>query len=131
MASGEMSRPEFRTFLVEALRAASRISVEGAIHFVCIDWRHVEDLVAVGRDVYGAMVNLAVWIKSSPGQGSFYRSQHEFIVVFRVGEEPHRNNVQNGRFGRNRSNVWRYAGVNSFGAGRMESLAMHPTVKPL
>ena len=76
------------------------------------------------------MLNLVVWNKSNAGQGSFYRSQHELIGVFRVGEHPHRNNVELGRFGRNRSNVWTYAGVNTFGRGRMEALAVHPTVKP-
>jgi hypothetical protein len=87
--------------------------------------------MAAGRGVYGAMLNLVVWAKTNPGQGSFYRSQHELIGVFRVGSEPHQNNVELGRHGRNRSNVWTYAGVNSFGAGRDEALAMHPTVKPV
>jgi DNA modification methylase len=77
------------------------------------------------------MLNIAVWVKSYGGQGSFYRSQHEFVAVFRIGEEPHRNNVELGRFGRNRSNVWTYAGVNAFGKDRKEALAAHPTVKPV
>jgi len=96
-----------------------------------MDWRHIGDLIDVGRELYGAMVNLVVWNKSNAGQGSFYRSQHELIGVFRVGDCSHRNNVALGRFGRNRSNVWTYPGVNTFGRGRMEALAFHPTVKPV
>jgi DNA modification methylase len=130
-ASGEMSQAEFRTFLSQTLGNASRVSAQGAVHFVCIDWRHISDLIEVGGELYGEMLNLVVWNKTSPGQGSFYRSQHELIGVFRVGEESHRNNVELGRFGRNRSNVWTYAGVNTFGKGRMEALAAHPTVKPV
>lgn len=130
-ASGEMSEVQFRKFLSQTLGNGVRVSAPGAVHFVCIDWRHVSDLIEVGRELYGDMLNLVVWNKTSPGQGSFYRSQHEFIGVFRVGEEPHRNNIELGRFGRNRSNVWTYAGVNTFGKGRMEALASHPTVKPV
>jgi DNA modification methylase len=96
-----------------------------------MDWRHVSDLIEVGRKLYGATLNLVVWNKSNGGQGSFYRSQHELIGVFRAGDEPHRNNIELGRFGRNRSNVWTYTGVNTFGRGRMEALAAHPTVKPV
>jgi DNA modification methylase len=96
-----------------------------------MDWRHIGELIEVGRELYGDMLNIVAWVKSNAGQGSFYRSQHEFIGVFRVGEEPHRNNVELGRFGRNRSNVWTYAGVNTFGKGRKEALAAHPTVKPV
>jgi hypothetical protein len=106
------------------------VSTGGAVHFVCIDWRHVTDLISVGRKIYGDMLNLVVWNKTNAGQGSFYRSQHELIGVFQVGEHSHKNNVELGRFGRNRSNVWTYAGVNTFGRGRMEALAVHPTVKP-
>lgn len=130
-ASGEMSSAQFQKFLMTTLGNAIAISSEGAIHFVCIDWRHVSELIDVGRQLYGAMLNLVVWNKSNAGQGSFYRSQHELICVFRVGDGPHRNNVELGRFGRNRSNVWTYPGVNTFGRGRMEALAAHPTVKPV
>jgi DNA modification methylase len=94
-------------------------------------WRHISDLIDRGRKLYGAMLNLVVWNKSNAGQGSFYRSQYELVGVFRVGGHPHRNNVELGRFGRNRSNVWTYAGVNTFGRGRTEALAAHPTVKPV
>jgi DNA modification methylase len=114
-----------------SLRAAIAVSNEGALHYVCMDWRNVECLLAAGRDVYGATVNILVWVKTNAGQGSFYRSQHEFIVVFRVGKASHTNNIQLGRHGNNRSNVWRYAGVNTFRKGRLADLAAHPTVKPV
>ena len=130
-ASGEMSQAQFRNFLSQTLGNGVRVSVEGAVHFVCMDWRHIGALIEVGRELYGDMLNIVAWVKSNAGQGSFYRSQHEFIGVFRVGEESHRNNVELGRFGRNRSNVWTYAGVNTFGKGRKEALAAHPTVKPV
>jgi DNA modification methylase len=129
--SGEMSQAQFRKFLATTLSNGVRVSSEGSVHFVFMDWRHVSDLIEVGRKLYGAMLNLVVWNKSNAGQGSFYRSQHELIGVFRAGDEPHRNNIELGRFGRNRSNVWTYAGVNTFGQGRMEALAAHPTVKPI
>jgi DNA modification methylase len=130
-ASGEMSEPQYIAFLEEALRNAARVSIDGAIHYVFTDWRHISELVAAGRTVYGAMLNLCVWAKTSPGQGSFYRSQFELIGVFQVGQTGHQNNVRLGRFGRNRSNLWTYAGVNGFVAGRQDMLAMHPTVKPI
>jgi hypothetical protein len=130
-ASGEMSEAEFCAFLKLCLGAAAAASRDGAVTYVCIDWRHVETLISVGRDVYGSMLNLVVWNKTNAGQGSFYRSQHELIAVFRVRDAAHQNNSELGRHGRNRSNVWTYSGVNSFGAGRDDALAMHPTVKPV
>ena len=130
-ASGEMSPKQFRAFLTETLGNGVRVSTEGAVHFVCMDWRHIADLIEVGHDLYDAMLNLVVWNKTNAGQGSFYRSQHELIAVFRVGGRAHRNNVELGRFGRNRSNVWTYAGVNTFGRDRAKALASHPTVKPV
>lgn len=110
---------------------AMRSLSSGALAYVFMDWRHIHDLIDVGRIAFGDMINLCVWAKGNAGQGSMYRSQHELVAVFVVGGEPHRNNVQLGRFGRNRTNLWHYAGVNSFGAGREEALAMHPTVKPV
>lgn len=130
-ASGEMSAGQYRKFLAATLGHGIRVSHAGAVHFVCIDWRHVADLVEVGRDLYETMLNLVVWNKTNPGQGSLYRSQHELIGVFAVAGGAHRNNVELGRFGRNRSNVWTYPGVNTFGRDRMETLAAHPTVKPV
>lgn len=131
MAVGEMSPEFFIVFLQESLGAAAKVSVEGSVHFVCMDWRHVEELMAAGRGTYGATLNLIVWVKTNAGQGSFYRSQHELIGVFRVGATPHLNTVELGRHGRNRSNVWEYAGANTFRAGRMDDLRAHPTVKPV
>ena len=107
-----------------------RVSAPSALHYVCMDWRHIGDLVSVGDELYDSMLNLVVWNKTNAGQGSFYRSQHELIGVFAVGGGTHRNNIELGRFGRNRSNVWTYPGVTSFGQGRMEALQSHPTVKP-
>ena len=130
-ASGEMDPARFRKFLGQTLGNGVEVSTEGAVHFVCMDWRHIGELVEVGRDLYNAMLNLVVWNKSNAGQGSFYRSQHELIGVFRVGGHPHQNNVELGRFGRNRSNVWTYAGMNTFGRDRVKALASHPTVKPV
>ena len=131
MASGEMSRRDFTVFLRETLGNAASLSREGAVHFVCMDWRHIGELIEVGQAVYGGMLNLVVWVKTNAGQGSFYRSQHELIGVFRVGEAQHLNNIELGRHGRSRSNVWHYAGVNTFRAGRMDELSAHPTVKPV
>jgi DNA modification methylase len=130
MASGELSRAEFVAFLQVTLTAAAAVSRD-AVHFVCMEWRHIGELLEAGGSVYDEILNLVTWVKSNAGQGSFYRSQHELIGVFRVGEEPHLNNVQLGRHGRSRSNVWHYAGVNTFRAGRLADLECHPTVKPV
>ena len=131
MASGEMSSNEFVDFLAASLQAAASVSHDGGIHYVCMDWRHVSELLAAAKSAYNETLNLAVWVKSNAGQGSFYRSQHELVGVFRVGQGPHQNNIELGRFGRNRSNVWHYAGVNTFRKGRDADLAAHPTVKPV
>jgi DNA modification methylase len=131
MASGEMSAARFVAFLEETLAAAAAVSRDGALHYVCMDWRHIGELLEAGRQVYGETINLVVWVKSNAGQGSLYRSQHELVGVFRVGKGQHLNNVELGRHGRSRSNVWHYAGVNTFRAGRLEDLSAHPTVKPV
>lgn len=131
MASGEMTTAEFTSFLEETLINAVSQSPAGAVHFVFIDWRNIDTLLAICRRLYGAVLNVAVWVKSNGGQGSFYRSQHEFVVIVRVGNAPHRNNIDLGRHGRNRTNVWHFAGVNSFRKGRLDELTVHPTVKPV
>lgn len=131
MASGEMSKAQFTSFLTETLGHAARHAAEGAIHFVCMDWRHLDEVLEAGRKVYSELKNLVVWAKTNAGQGSFYRSQHELIFAFKSGAEPHINNFELGQHGRNRSNVWTYAGVNSFRAGRLDELSVHPTVKPI
>lgn len=130
MASGEMTDAAFRTFLADSLSACAKVSRDGAVHFVCMDWRHMDDVAAVGRTVYGDLLNLCVWNKSNAGMGSLYRSKHELVFVYRVGQAPHFNAVELGRHGRNRTNVWDYASVNSFAGSRRDDLALHPTVKP-
>jgi len=133
MASGEMDRTEFTAFLGQAIRNLAAFSVDGSLHYVCMDWRHIEELLAAGRDVYGELKNLVVWVKDNAGMGALYRSQHELVFVFKRGRQGHRNNVQLGQFGRNRSNIWRYPGAGSFARRGEEGnlLALHPTVKPV
>jgi DNA modification methylase len=131
MGSGEMTLAEFEAFLQESLGQLARVSVEGALAFVCMDWRHLEELLSAGRAIFSELVNLCVWDKGAGGMGSLYRSQHELVLLFKKGHAGHINNVQLGQHGRNRTNVWRYPGANSFGAGRNEALALHPTVKPV
>ena len=131
MASGEMSSPRFTAFLETAFRNLADHSLDGAIHFVCMDWRHMTEVLDAGRDVYAEMKNLIVWAKDNGGMGSFYRSRHELIFAFKVGIAPHVNAFELGQYGRYRTNVWEYRGVNTMRAGRMEELALHPTVKPV
>ena len=129
MASGEMSAEAFTGFLATAFRHLAAASRDGAIHFHCMDWRHMTEMLAAGQGVYSELKNLCVWAKTNGGMGSLYRSQHELVFVYKVGAGPHVNNVELGRHGRNRTNLWSYAGVNSFG-GQQADLALHPTVKP-
>lgn len=133
MASGEMSEAEFTIFLSRACSSLARHSVDGSLHYICMDWRHMAELLAAGADAYSELVNVCVWTKSNAGMGSFYRSQHELIFVYKFGRRPQRNNIQLGRYGRNRSNVWAYAGANAIGRSGDEGnlLAIHPTVKPV
>jgi len=133
MACGELSEAEFVSFLSSTLRLLAHYSSNYSVHYLCIDWRHVADLITVGKQTYEEFLNLCVWVKDNGGMGSFYRSQHEFVLVFRKGDGPHRNNIQLGRFGRNRTNVWQYPGVHSFSKQGEEGnlLALHPTVKPV
>lgn len=131
MASGEKSPAEFQFFLKTALGHAANYSKDGAIHFVCMDWRHASDLLAVGGAVFSELKNLCVWNKGSGGMGSFYRSQHELVFVFKVGKAPHINNVALGRHGRNRTNVWDYTSQNALRGTTKSKLALHPTVKPV
>ena len=130
MASGEMSTAEFRKFLLDTIGTCVASSREGAVHFLCMDWRHMEDLRVVGDDLYGEQLNLCVWNKSNVGMGSLYRSKHELVFVYRVGTAPHTNAVELGRHGRNRTNVWDYPSVNSFQGAKRGDLNLHPTVKP-
>jgi DNA modification methylase len=133
MASGEMTEAEFTRFLAAAFEQLCAFSRPGSVHFICIDWRHLRELLAAGKDIYGALANLCVWVKSNSGMGSLYRSRHELIAVFKNGKAPHRNNVALGRHGRNRTNVWTYPGATGFGRQNEEGvlLSLHPTVKPV
>jgi len=133
MASGEMNEAEFAAFLGQACCNLAAFSTAGSLHYVCMDWRHLAELLAIGQEAYGELKNMCVWVKDNAGMGSFYRSQHELVLVFKQRGGPHRNNVQLGQFGRNRSNVWHYPGANSFarGGGEGNLLALHPTVKPV
>lgn len=133
MASGEMSGTEFTAFLRTALGLLARHGRDGSLHFVCMDWRHIPELLAAGGAAYTETKNVCVWAKDNAGMGSLYRSQHELVFVFKAGRGAHRNNVELGRHGRHRSNLWSYPGVNSFGRRSDEGdlLALHPTVKPV
>jgi 16S rRNA G966 N2-methylase RsmD len=131
MASGEMSRQEFTAFLTSACRNLADYSCDGAIHYLCMDWRHMGEMLAAGSSVYGELKNFIVWVKDNGGMGSFYRSRHELIFAFKKGEAPHINSFELGQHGRYRTNVWQYKGMNSFGGGRSTELGLHPTVKPV
>ncbi len=133
MAAGEMDEAEFITFLVKAMRLLSRYSASSSIHYICMDWRHITELLAAGKQIYDVLLNLCVWVKDNGGMGSFYRSRHELIFVFRNGKSAHRNNVQLGQYGRNRTNVWEFSGINTLSKQSEEGnlLALHPTVKPV
>jgi DNA modification methylase len=131
MASGEMAPAAFRAFLIEALGACAAVSKPGAVHFICMDWRHLRDVEEAADGLYDALLNVCVWNKSNAGMGSLYRSKHEMVFVYRVPGAAHTNAVELGRHGRNRTNVWDYASVNSMRGSRREDLALHPTVKPV
>lgn len=131
MASGEMSPEQFTGFLSSTLGLAARFSVDGAIHFVFMDWRHQPEILKAGEEVYSELLNMCIWRKSNAGMGSLYRSQHELVYVFKNGTGPHINNVQLGRFGRHRSNVWDYPSQSAFNHTAKSKLSLHPTVKPV
>jgi len=129
MASGEMSDNEFTAFLTQNFTLLKQFSKEGSLHFLCMDWRHVEEISKAGH-VYDEFKNICVWNKTNAGMGSLYRSKHELIFVYKKGKQSHKNNVQLGSKGRYRTNVWDYAGVNGFGKNK-KLLELHPTVKPV
>ncbi len=126
-----MTEAEFAAFLATVFQNLAGHSVDGAIHFVCMDWRHIGEVVAAGKDAYTELKNLCVWAKTNGGMGSLYRSQHELVFVFKAGTGSHINNVELGKHGRYQTNLWSYAGTNSFGKDRDAELALHPTVKPV
>ena len=130
-ASGEMSRTQFTGFLAETLGNIASVMRDGAIAYVCMDWRHMGELLAAGEQVFTELKNLVVWNKTNGGMGAFYRSKHELVFVFKQGSAEHTNSFGLGQTGRYRTNVWDYAGISSIGANRSDELAMHPTVKPV
>lgn len=130
MASGEMSRAEFVSFLGAYMINCAEHSVDGAVHFACMDWRHFLELIMAGEAAFDKFLNLVVWNKTNAGMGSMYRSQHELVGVFKSGTAPHTNTFGLGDTGRYRTNVWTVAGANTFRRGRDQDLADHPTVKP-
>lgn len=133
MAFGEMTKSEFTDFLAKIMRRCALHSVRGSLHYLFMDWRHLSEILTAGDQVYSELKNVCVWVKDNGGMGSLYRSQHEFVFVFKNGKESHRNNIQLGQYGRYRTNVWSYAGVNSFSRATNEGnlLELHPTVKPV
>jgi hypothetical protein len=132
MASGEMSEAEFAEFLTTGLKLMRAHTTPGALIYACMDWRHMWEMLSAGRTAELSLLNLCVWSKTNAGMGSFYRSRHELVFVFRNGKEAHLNNIALGRHGRSRSNIWTYPGVNGFGRkGAEDLLALHPTVKPI
>jgi DNA modification methylase len=131
MATGELTDEEFSIFLRTTFILLVSNALDGAIHFICMDWRHTREISEASDGVYSEQKNLVVWAKGSGGMGSFYRSQHELIFVYKSGRKPHVNNFELGQHGRCRTNVWQYSGQNTFRKGRLEELALHPTVKPI
>ena len=131
MASGEMSPEAFTGFLTTAFRHLAAYSADGSIHFICMDWRHMSEILAAGKASYSEMKNLIAWVKDNGGMGSFYRSRHELIFAFKNGTAPHINSFELGQHGRYRTNVWEYRGVNTLKPDRMTELELHPTVKPV
>lgn len=131
MATGEMSEDQFVRFLTETLGNMGSVMRDGAIAFVCMDWRHMGEMLAAGQSAFTELKNLVVWNKTNGGMGAFYRSKHELIFVFKQGSAEHTNSFGLGETGRYRTNVWDYPGISSIGANRGDELAMHPTVKPV
>jgi len=132
MASGEMSEPEFTDFLMQAFSLLVSHSIDGSLHYIFMDWRHMQEILAAGKQAYAELMNLCIWSKGCGGMGSFYRGAHELIFLFKNGKDSHQNNIQLGQYGRYRTNVWNYPGVNSFSRSTEEGnlLELHPTVKP-
>jgi DNA modification methylase len=133
MACGEMTVAEFTEFLLKTCLLLRRYTRDGSLHFICMDWRHAENVLAAGRTAYAELKNICVWDKDVGGMGSLYQSGYEWVFVYKQGSGRHRNNVQLGQFGRNRTNVWRYPGSHSCARSTDEGhlLALHPTVKPV
>ena len=130
MASGEMTPTDFTEFLKSTFERLVAHATDGSVHYVCMDWRHIGEMMAAGSAVYTELKNLVVWAKTNFGMGGFYRSQHELIFVWKSGRARHINNFELGQYGRSRSNVWRYDGISTMRPGRQAQLKLHPTCKP-
>mgnify|MGYP002623699536 FL=1 len=130
MASGEMSSDEFTKFLMTFMQHAKNYSVDGSLHYLFMDWRHVLEISTAAAKIYDELKNICIWVKNNGGMGSLYRSQHELCFIYKNGKEPHINNINLGAHGNYRTNVWQYAGANGSAEGR-ENLKLHPTVKPV
>jgi len=136
MGAGEMTREAFTSFLGLVMKNLCRFSLSGSIQYLCMDWRHAAEMLEAGHAHYAEFKNLCVWAKDRAGMGSFYRSQHELVFVFKHGDAPHQNHFELGQHGRTRSNVWQFPGVLQFKAkdgdpDGDEALQLHPTVKPV
>jgi len=131
MASGEMSESEFTAFLSSVYDLLCKYSTDGSIHQICMDWRHMREMLAAGDANYSELKNVCIWNKNNAGMGTFYRSKHEMVFIWKNDSGRHINNFELGQYGRHRTNVWDYDGVNTMRAGRLDELAMHPTVKPV
>lgn len=131
VASGEMNDAEYLDFLKSEFELIAGVSIDGSIVFACIDWAHLQIMLQAGAQAFSSLKNICVWVKPNGGMGTFYRSRHEMVCVFKVGKAPHINTFELGQHGRSRSNVWEYAGLSGFKSGRDEELSMHPTVKPV
>lgn len=131
MAAGEMGEAKFTAFLIEAFGWMAKFSVDGSLHYLCMDWRHQFELLTASRAVFDRQIDLCVWAKGQPGMGSPYRQQHELVGVFKRGTRAHLNNIELGKHGRNRSNLWQYSSGPSFSPARQEELSWHATVKNL
>lgn len=131
MAVGEMTAKQFIAFLEAFIAMLVKFSGDGSIHYLCMDWRHLMDLLTAAQRHYAELKNICVWAKTNAGMGSFYRSQHELVAVYKNGSGKHINNFGLGESGRHRSNIWSYAGMNALTRERMDELKLHPTVKPV
>ncbi len=135
MGSGEMSGEEFTEFLGSVMKQLCAYSTSGSIHYLFMDWRHMQEMLAAGNSYYSDLKNLCVWVKDRPGMGTFYRSQHELVFVFKHSDDPHQNNFKLGEHGRTRSNVWHFPSVRGLnpndGDPASDALKLHPTIKPV
>lgn len=130
MASGEMNQSRFVRFLEDIMLNLIKFSRNGSIHYICMDWKHLNELSTAGK-LYKEFKQLIIWVKDNGGMGSFYRSQHELIFVYKNGRAKHTNNFELGQNGRYRTNVWQYSGMNSLASKERDSLSDHPTIKPV